>query len=241
MDYDETLTMADRHVLFKYGVKEIARANKLTASFMARPEIDEIGSSCHLHVSLWSATDGTRWECGTARSPEPLRHSSAGQVANALPLGLLFAPNVNSYKRFQPEMFAGCVMAVGRDNRTCAFRLVGESDQAFRLENRVPGADANPYLAYAGTIAAGLEGIASDRERCKVHSAADNVWVNANLSRMTQSMAESVKLFEDSKVAIEALGEAVHRHVTEFHKSELREFTSGTVTDWERVRYFSRA
>ncbi|MDT0551145.1 glutamine synthetase, partial [Streptomyces sp. DSM 41529] len=127
LDYCDSLAMADRHVLFKYGVKQLAHAADLTVTFMAKPKIDEVGSSCHLHVSLWSA-DGAEPLCwADDRHGMSRRFGSfvAGQLHHAAEISLMFAPTINSYKRFPPDQFAGTAIALGEDNRSCAFRLVG--------------------------------------------------------------------------------------------------------------------
>lgn len=143
LDYCEALRMADMHVLFKHAVKDLARKNGLTASFMPKLHIDEVGSSCHLHVSLWSAETGEPLDWGNPGMSPVFASFVAGQLEHAIDLGLMFAPTVNSYKRFVPDQFAGTSIVVGNDNRSCAFRLVGHG-HSFRLENRIPGADANP-------------------------------------------------------------------------------------------------
>jgi glutamine synthetase len=237
LDYCDTLTMADRHVLFKHGIKELAQKNKLTASFMAKPAIDEVGSSCHLHFSLWSDTDGSPLDWADDGMSDLFGAFVSGQLTNSIDLGLMYAPTINSYKRYVPDLFAGTAIAVGHDNRSCAFRLVGHGP-SYRLENRIPGADTNPYLAYAGTIAAGLDGISKDMPKPPVFTG--NAWRDDTLPLMPSSMQESVALFAESKVALEALGEEVHRHLVGFYRHELRSFNSETVTDWERKRYFER-
>lgn len=238
LDYCETMAMADRHVLFKHGIKEIAQRRDLTATFMAKPSIDDVGSSCHLHLSLWSESDGSSLDWADGGMSELFGSFVAGQLAHAIELGLLFAPTVNSYKRYVPDQFAGTAIVVGYDNRSCAFRLVGQGD-SYRLENRIPGADTNPYLAYTGTIAAGLNGIVAGLATPEIFQG--NAWSDADLPLMTSSLRESVDLFADSKTALDALGEQVHQHLLGFYRHELRAFESETVTDWERRRYFDRA
>lgn len=237
LDYCETLTMADRHVLFKHGIKELAQRSELTASFMAKPSIDEVGSSCHLHVSLWDATGRLPLDWSDGGMSETFGAFVSGQLAHAVDLGLLYAPTVNAYKRFVPDQFAGTAIAVGHDNRSCAFRLVGH-DASYRLENRIPGADTNPYLAYSGMIAAGLDGI--DRGMARPAVFTGNAWRDDTLPLMPSSLQESLARFQDSKVALDALGEEVHRHLCGFYAHELQAFNSGTVTDWERARYYER-
>ncbi|MET8824297.1 glutamine synthetase family protein [Streptomyces sp. NPDC004610] len=237
MDYCDVLEMADRHVLFKHGVKELAHQNKLTASFMAKPQIDEIGSSCHIHASLWSA-DGEKpigWD-GDGMS-DIFGSFLSGQLANALDLGLMFAPTINSYKRYRPDQFAGTAIAAGEDNRTTAFRIVGH-DSSYRFENRIPGADVNPYFAYAAMFIAGLNGI--DKNLPKPTLFSGNAWYDKDIPVFTGNFQDSVRLFGQSKVALDSLGELVHSHILGFYENELRCFVSETVTDWERERYYDR-
>ncbi|MFC5995370.1 glutamine synthetase family protein [Pseudonocardia hispaniensis] len=236
LDYCATMEMADRHLLFKHGIKDLAQRNKLTASFMAKPSIDEVGSSCHLHVSLWSADDQPLgWADGGMS--DIFGAFVAGQLDHAVGLGLMFAPTINSYKRFVPDQFAGTAICVGHDNRSCAFRLVG-SEASYRLENRIPGADINPYYAYAATIAAGLDGIERNLPRPPIFSG--NAWRDDSLELMPAALHGSIQHFADSKLARSAFGEETHEHLLAFYRAELGAFESGTVTDWERRRYFER-
>lgn len=240
LDYCETLEMADRHVLFKYGIKELAQRNDLTVTFMAKPKINEVGSSCHLHVSMWDAETGAALSWGKEeQSMAPVFGSFvAGQLESAIELGLLFAPTVNSYKRYLPDQFAGTAIALGYDNRSCAFRLVG-SGLSFRVENRIPGADVNPYYAFSATIAAGLAGIEANLPTPPVFQG--NAWAENSLRVMPSSLHDSVELFGQSKVARRAFGDNVFEHLHASAAAELRAFESGSVTDWEVQRYYERA
>ena len=242
LDFTSTLEMADRHVLFKYGVKDLAHRAGLTCTFMAKPKIDDVGSSCHLHVSLWDlegnplSHDGGG-TAGTAGMSALFGSFVAGQAEHVLDLGLLFAPTVNSYKRYLPDQFAGTAIAVGVDNRSCAFRLVGHGP-SFRVENRIPGADVNPYYAYAATIAAGLAGIEAGLPTPSVHDG--NAWTDSALPSMTTSLHASVDRFGASEVARAAFGDAVFEHLFLSARAEVVAFESGCVTDWELVRYYER-
>lgn len=240
MDHAEALEMADRHVLFKYSVKQLASMCGLVASFMAKPRIDEVGSSCHIHASLRSAAGDTPidWEDGAPHNmSKEFAGFVSGQLAGARELGLLWAPTVNSYKRFTPGAFAGTTIAVGDDNRSCGFRLVGHGP-AFRVENRIPGADANPYLAYAATVAAGLAGIESGIPAPHVYDG--DAYAEPDLECTPTTMHEAVDLFRGSELAREAFGADVHDHLAGFAAGELNRFEHGAVTDWETRRYFSR-
>ena len=239
LDYCDTLEMADRHVLFKYGVKQLANNADLTVTFMAKPKIDEVGSSCHLHVSMWSA-DGAEPLCWSAERngmSERFGAFVAGQLHHASDISLMFAPTVNSYKRFQPDQFAGTAIALGNDNRSGAFRLVG-SGPSFRVENRIPGADVNPYYAYAATIAAGLDGV--DREMSAPDIFDGNAWTGADITTVPTALHRSLNLFAECKMARTAFGDEVFEHLLASAQSELEAFDSHTVTDWESRRYYER-
>jgi len=239
LDYCETMEMADRHVLFKYGVKELAQRAGLTCTFMAKPAIDEVGSSCHLHVSLWNTREEPlSWDgTGPAGMSAQFGQFIAGQAAHVRELGLLFAPTVNSYKRFLPDQFAGTAIAVGVDNRSCAFRLVGHG-ASFRVENRIPGADVNPYYAYSATIAAGLAGIEAQLPLPTLHTG--NAWTDGQVDTMTTSLHASVDHFAASELAPRAFGEQAYQHLLLSARAEVTAFDSGCVTDWELVRYYER-
>lgn len=239
LDYCETLEMADRHVLFKYGIKELAQRADLTVTFMAKPKIDEVGSSCHLHVSMWDALDGSPlcWDGESGGMSSRFGSFVSGQLAHAVDLGLLFAPTVNSYKRYLPDQFAGTAIALGHDNRSCAFRLVGHGP-SFRVENRIPGADVNPYYAYSATIAAGLAGIEAGDAMPPIF--VGNAWEDASFEVMSSSLHTSVERFSHSKLARSAFGEEVFDHLHASAAAELTAFESGAVTDWEVKRYYER-
>ena len=160
--YADALEMADRHVIYKNGAKEIAGLHGRSLTFMAKYDMSQCGSSCHLHSSVWDAKGENALmydENGPEHMSPVFRGWLGGQLAHAKELAWMYAPTVNSYKRYQPESWAPTAIAWGRDNRTCGFRVVGHSGSGYRVENRIPGADANPYLAFAASIAAGLDGI----------------------------------------------------------------------------------
>jgi glutamine synthetase len=227
-------------VLFKYGVKQLAHAADLTVTFMAKPKIDEVGSSCHLHVSLWS-DDGDASLCWSQQPEGGMSETFgafvAGQLGHAADVTLMFAPTVNSYKRFQPDQFAGTALALGNDNRSCAFRLVGHGP-SYRVENRIPGADVNPYYAYSATIAAGLDGI--DRELPVPEIFDGNAWTGDNIAFVPTSMHQALHRFEECKMLRASFGDEVFDHLLASAQSELVAFDSHTVTDWETRRYYER-
>lgn len=239
LDYCDTLEMADRHVLFKYGVKQLAHAADLTVTFMAKPKIDEVGSSCHLHVSVWSTDDDSLcWSDQPAGGmSDKFGAFVAGQLAHAADITLMFAPTINSYKRFQPDQFAGTAIALGNDNRSCAFRLVG-SGPSYRVENRIPGGDVNPYYAYSATIAAGLDGV---ERQLPVPAIFDgNAWTGDDIAVVPTSLHEALRRFSECKMARAAFGDEVFDHLLASSHSELVAFDSHTVTDWEMRRYYER-
>jgi glutamine synthetase len=232
--------MADRHLIYKNGVKEIAALNGLSATFMAKPSMDDIGSSFHAHVSAWDETGG-RPLMHDGASPghmsETFRTFLGGLLCKSRELAWMSAPNVNSYKRFQSASFAPTVIAWGEDNRTCGFRVVGEHE-SLRVENRIPGADANPYLVFAAMIMAGLYGIREKIDCGPAH--AGNAYEDGALATIPGTLRDAVEVFEGSPLAGAALGPGVHTHLVNFARQELAAFERETVTDWERVRYFER-
>lgn len=239
LDYTTALEMADRHILFKHAVKELAHRAGMTTTFMAKPQIDEVGSSCHLHMSLWSSEDDQPldWNPATDGMSSLFGSFVSGMVEHALELGLLLAPTINSYKRFLPEQFAGTAIAVGHDNRSCAFRLVGYGS-SFRVENRIPGADVNPYYAYSAAILAGLEGIEQELPCPTLRTG--NGWSDPTLRNMWTSMHQAVDAFANSQLAQRALGQDVYEHLLATAQKEVQAFESGCVTDWETIRYYER-
>jgi glutamine synthetase len=231
--YSRALRMADNHTIYKNAAKEIATQEGYALTFMAK--FNELeGNSCHMHFSL-RGTDGSAvFADGHDMSPM-FRHFVAGQIAALRELTLFLAPNINSYKRYIEGSFAPTVAAWGFDNRTCAFRVVGHG-QGMRVENRVPGGDVNPYLAFAAMIAAGLWGI--DEELELEDAMAGNAYESDN-ERVPDTLAEAAELFSSSKLARSAFGEEVVEHYRNMADVELAAF-NGAVTDWERYRGFER-
>ena len=237
--YAEALEMADRHTIYKNGAKEIAALNDRSLTFMAKYDMSEVGSSCHIHSSVWDADGSTSLMHGED-DPDHLspvfRHWLGGLVHATRELTWLFAPTVNSYKRFQPDSWAPTAVAWGRDNRTCGLRLVGHG-QGHRVESRIPGADANPYLAFAGVIAAGLHGI--ENELDPGPALVGNAYTDPDVEHIPSTLVEAIELFDHSDVALAAFGEDVHFHLLNTARQEWRIFNS-VVTDWELRRGFER-
>jgi glutamine synthetase len=236
--YAEALEMADRHTLYKHGVKEMAHAQGLSVTFMAKYDMAAAGSSFHLHSSLWDR-GGRRnlfAEKGKPHGSALFGHWLAGQMAMARELAYFYAPYVNSYKRYQAGSFAPTRIVAGVDNRTCGFRLCGEGP-AFRVENRIPGADANPYLAFAATIAAGLHGV--ERKLAPPPVYRGNAYEDPALPQVPKTLREAVAELERSRVAREALGDDVLEHYLHTARLEQQAFDQA-VTCWELMRGFER-
>lgn len=234
--YDEAITTCDRHSIYKNGAKEIAAQQGASLTFMAKYDERE-GNSCHIHLSF-RGTDGSL-VMSDDTAPDgmsPLARSFiAGQLAHLAELTLLFAPNINSYKRYVEGSFAPTAITWGRDNRTCALRLVGHG-ASLRLENRVPGGDVNPYLAVAGIIAAGLDGIA--REWPLEAAFPGNAYAT-DAPRVPDSLVDALALWEGSDWVRETFGAEVQAHYARMGHVELEAF-GRAVTDWERFRGFER-
>jgi glutamine synthetase len=229
--YSDALTSADAHAIYKTGAKEIAAQEGMALTFMAKYDERE-GNSCHIHLSL-AGEDGSPL---FADSSETFDRFVAGQLAALRELTLFFAPNVNSYKRFAEGSFAPTAVAWGHDNRTCAMRVVGHGP-ALRVENRMPGADVNPYLALAAMIAAGLDGI--DRELDLPPAVEGNAYSDEALEHVPSTLHDARDLFASSALAREAFGQEVVDHYLNNARVELAAFEAA-VTDWERVRGFER-
>lgn len=234
--YADALKTCDNHVLYKEGVKEIAMQNDVSVTFMSKFN-QGAGNSCHVHLSLVDE-QGQPVFAGEGPSgfSKTFEHFLAGQVAVTKELSLFVAPNINSYKRYQEGTFAPTALQWGRDNRTCAVRVIGDG-RSLRLENRTPGGDVNPYLAVAAVIAAGLHGVEHTLELPP--AAAGNVYEESSGERMPRSLREAAGLWSDSGIAEKAFGGEVVRHYTNAALQEVSAFDSA-VTDWERVRGFER-
>lgn len=250
--YAEPLEMADRHIVFKHAVKEIAAQHGKSVSFMAKYAQSEAGNSCHIHVSLWQvrknlfAASSTKPRGSNSRKSSEsgaeaqgsrlFRQFLGGLMKYSPELSLFYAPTINSYKRYQPGSWAPTRMAWATDNRTTGFRIVGH-DASFRIENRMPGADANPYLAFAAMLAAGLAGIDEDLDCGSEYKG--NAYIDEALPRLPASLRDATDLFEKSKLARAAFGDAVVDFYVRHARLEQQAF-SDAITDWERQRYFER-
>ncbi|GHE40595.1 MULTISPECIES: glutamine synthetase family protein [Streptomyces] len=233
--YDEALVTCDQHALYKTGAKEIAAQEGVSLTFMAKYNERE-GNSCHIHLSLTDA-DGANVMDGDGPEgmSETMRHFLAGQLAALRDFTLLYAPHINSYKRFQPGSFAPTAVAWGHDNRTCALRVVGHG-RSRRFENRVPGGDVNPYLAVAGMVAAGLYGI---EHRLELPEPCAGNAYSADYAHVPTTLREAAELWEHSPLARAAFGDEVVAHYRNMARVELAAFDAA-VTDWELRRSFER-
>ena len=235
--YSDALTTCDNHVIYKNGAKEIAAATGYALTFMAKPNQKE-GNSSHIHLSFRGLNDEMVMADDKDKEhglSEVGKQFIAGQIKHLRELSLLFAPNINSYKRFVPGSFAPTAIRWGRDNRTCALRLVGHG-QSLRLENRVPGGDVNPYLAVSAIIAAGLDGI---KNKLKLEDAFDGNAYDSDSPRVPATMLEAQTLWASSAWIKEVFGAEVQAHYSNMAQVELDAFGKA-VTDWELIRNFER-
>lgn len=237
--YAEALPMADRHAVYKQCLKEVAEQQGLSVTFMAKFAADRAGSSCHIHFSLWR--DGKNAFSGkTAFGPvmcsDEFRWFLGGWLAHVPEVMPFYAPTVNSYKRYVDASWAPTRIAWSYDNRTAGFRVVGK-DQSLRIECRFPGADCNPYLAFAASLASGLEGVRKRIEppECFV----GDIYAARHLPGLAQSLQEANERFKASEFARAAFGPDVVDHYAHFYATEQAAY-SKAVTDWERRRYFER-
>jgi glutamine synthetase len=235
--YADALTCADQHTIFKTGAKEIADQEGMSISFMAKFNERE-GSSCHIHFSLAEGglTDSAPATPLFDRDRASFEAFLAGQLKYAQELTLMLAPNINSYKRFAPGSFAPTTIAWAEDNRTVSFRVVGHGP-SLRFENRAGGADLNPYLALAATIAAGLAGV--DEGLALEPAYVGNAYLATDRPRLPATLAEARQRFADSGLAAQAFGDDVVAHYLNAADVELATF-GAAVTDWERTRGFER-
>ena len=222
--------MADNHVIYKNGAKEIAHANGCSITFMAKPDHTWIGNSCHVHASLWR--DGAN---AFADGGELFQQFLAGWIACARELAIFLAPNINSYKRYAAGSWAPTTLAWGNDNRTCGFRIIG-SDRSKRVETRIPGGDVNPYLAFAALIAAGLHGIEQGLE---LAPPLEGNAYESDAARFPATLREAIEALERGTMARAALGDEVVEHYLNYARTEQRLFDQ-VVTCWERERLFER-
>jgi glutamine synthetase len=235
--YSDALSNCDNHVIYKNGAKEIAAEDGYALTFMAKPNEKE-GNSSHIHLSF-RGLDGSLVMADENDKEQGMsdvgRQFVAGQIAHLREMTLLFAPNINSYKRFVPGSFAPTAIRWGRDNRTCALRLVGHGP-SLRLENRTAGGDVNPYLAVSGIIAAGLDGI---KNKLTLEPAFQGNAYASDSARLPSSMPEALDLWENSTWIKEVFGAEVQAHYANMARIEISAYGKA-ITDWELFRNFER-
>jgi glutamine synthetase len=232
--YADALTTADNHSIYKLGAKEIAAQEGMSLTFMAKPNQRE-GNSCHIHFSLRD-TGGRPVMGDDAGLSTVGGRVVAGLLASMREMSLLYAPNINSYKRYQPGTFAPTAVRWGVDNRTCSLRVVGHGP-SMRVENRVPGGDVNPYLAIAGMVAAAVHGL--ENELDLEPALAGNAYDDADAPRVPTTLRDSLELWETGKLTRQAFGDEVVAHYANNARIELAAFDAA-VTDWELYRGFER-
>jgi glutamine synthetase len=234
--YDEVVPTCDNHVIYRNAAKEIAARRGQSITFMAKYDERE-GSSCHVHLSLRGLDGGVVF----ADDARPHGQSAvfdqfiAGVLATMREFTYFYAPNINSYKRFQPGSFAPTAVAWGHDNRTCALRVVGHG-AGMRVENRVPGGDMNPYLGVAAMLAGGLHGI--EQELVLEDAFEGNAYTSDKL-RVPSTLQEARDLLDGSTLARTVFGADVVGHYVNAADVEIAAFNAA-VTDWERRRGFER-
>jgi len=233
--FGEALETADRTILFKYVVKEIARKHGLIASFMAKPWEAESGNGLHVHQSLWDLDHKTNLFASERQLAE---HYLAGQLATLREFSAFGSPSVNSYKRVQDLSFAPVNVTWGFDNRTVAVRSILDAGSASRLELRNGSADANPYLAVAAAIAGGLHGIERNLS-LEDEPQLGNAY-EARAPRLPETLEESLVLLEASETAAEYLGRRFVNHYLAVGRHEWSLYIKA-VTDWERDRYLENS
>ena len=237
--FAETLEMADRHVIYKQCLKEIADSMDISVTFMAKVGEDQAGSSCHIHMSLWkdgkNAFAGDQ-KLGPVECSDVFRWFLGGWIKHVPDVMPFYASTVNAYKRYVDGSWAPTRLAWSYDNRTAGFRVVGKG-QSLRIECRIPGADCNPYLAFAAALASGLDGLKNKIEppECFV----GDIYAAKHLPRVPYTLGEAVQHFENSDFAKATFGDEVVEHYTHFFKNEIEAYNMA-VTDWERKRYFER-
>jgi glutamine synthetase len=233
--FADALTCADHHAIYKNGAKEIAAQEGMALTSMAKPNSRE-GNSCHIHFSLRSEAGEPVFGDGHGMSTL-MRQALAGVLATMPEFTLMYAPNVNSYKRFQPGSFAPTAVRWGTDNRTCALRVVGHSPEGLRFENRVPGGDVNPYLAIAAIAAGVLHGVENSLEL--EDAFVGNAYTDPAAPHVPPTLRDAAARWESGEVARRAFGAEVVEHYANNARVELAAFDAA-VTDWELYRGFER-
>lgn len=238
--YTDILHMSDRHSVYKQCLKEMADDMGISVTFMAKPYTDATGSGCHIHLSLHNADGSNAFagadELGPVRCSEVFRHFLGGWIKYTPDVMVFYAPTINSYKRFQSSSWAPTRLAWSYDNRTAGYRVVG-GGKNLRIECRIPGADVNAYLAFAGSLASGLAGVRNAVEPPPLFEG--NIYEAREIPEVPKSLAVATELFHKSDMAREAFGDHVVDHYAHFFRSEVSAYDAA-VTDWERQRYYEQ-
>ncbi len=239
VQYAEAGEMADRHVIYKQCLKELADQMGISVTFMAKFHEDRAGSSCHTHVSIFKNGDNIfegDEDYGPLKASKEFGWFLGGWIKYVPDVMVFYAPTINSYKRFVDESWAPTRLAWSRDNRTAGFRIVGNGKN-LRIECRIPGADCNPYLSIAASLACGLKGINDkiDPPECFV----GDVYAAKHLDHVPKSLPRALAIFKESDFALETFGEKVVEHYSHFFQKEIEAYER-QVSDWERKRYFER-
>ncbi|MFI6286622.1 glutamine synthetase family protein [Streptomyces sp. NPDC051018] len=233
--YTDALRACDNQAVGRFAVKQLAADHGLSATFMPKPGPGD-GNSCHLHFSLRTHDGEPAFAGGGPHGFSPLMaRFLAGQLTHLREFTLLFAPNINSYKRFAAASYAPTTVAWGFDNRTCALRVLG-AGPSLRFEHRVPGGDVNAHLAVAAIIAAGLQGVEDGLE---LEEALTGNAYTSGRRPLPPTLAEAITSFRDSTAARKAFGQDTVDHYARAGEVELEAF-SAAVTDWELTRGFER-
>jgi len=239
IQYSDILTMADSHSIYKHCMKDIADSLGISVTFMAKFDQNQAGSSCHIHLSLCQQDKNVfpgNIQTGPISGSDIFLWFLGGWMEHMAELMVFYAPTVNSYKRYQSGSFAPTRLGWSYDNRAAGFRVVGK-ESSLRIECRVPGADCNPYLAYAAAMASGLDGIANKIEPPPIFSG--DAYSGKQLVQLPTTLGNAIDLFEKSEFAIRAFGKDVVEHYLHFFRIEQEAYDSA-VTDWEKFRYFER-
>lgn len=237
--YAEILEMADRHVVYKQCLKELADKMGIAVTFMAKYHEERAGSSCHIHISLWK--DGKNAFAGEQnfhgiRCSDIFKWFLGGWIKYAPDVMPFYAPTVNAYKRYVDGSWAPTRLAWSYDNRTAGFRVVGKG-KSLRIECRIPGADCNPYLAFAASLACGLEGIKEQIAPPPIFEG--DVYAAKHLPSVPTALSAATERFAGSDFTQKAFGINVVEHYTHYFRTEQQAYDKA-VTDWERKRYFER-
>nr|WP_323777648.1 glutamine synthetase family protein [Amylibacter sp.] len=237
--YSPALDCADYHSIAKHAIKEIAWQNGHAATFLPKWHKDRVGSSSHVHQSLWKDGEAAFFDKDRPLGmSEMMSHYMAGLIAYAPDYTYFLAPYVNSYKRFAKGTFAPTKTVWSVDNRTAGFRLCGDGTKGIRVECRIGGSDLNPYLAQAAMLAAGIKGI-EDKMELAAPTKGD-VYEDAKAADIPQTLRDATELLRKSTFLREVMGDDVVDHYTRAAEWEQEEFDR-VVTDWEIARGFERA